>query len=648
MRAVIACDRCRRSKVKCKHHGQPPCMGCVKSRNTETCALSGPALHPKHSPSPRLRPLKRKNSQQANDPETSRISRPKTVEHDICQVFNQIPQDRLIRASAVFQSQFPEVGFLHPSDLDYGNADISAVQMLRLLALLAVSNRYLDDSSIGASSNHAQLVTAELHKRLLSSPSLYLVQAFLILSLCNWGEGDGFNAWMHAGIASRMAQGILGTKISDISRASMSELEKRTLWSCFAVDKLLSCGKRRQSMFDLESMNRLFPSNDADFAFGERNAPQGLVPAQVSSPHSTGLGPSHSFLLVIKGVHIWSKIHSWTAEGGRRQPGMAEADQCPWVESSQWSCMMRELLEWRNSQNVRLKYPETKVSSHAHMKQAEKFGYLNLIYYVSMLFLRREYIPFLPVGETKPRGPIEAPLLKATGSDLFWENNLKELSYAAAQISHLLRDLRRANSSLHTPFAGVCAFSSALRALYAASFPAYFGYDQDQAKEVEIQAEESMKDLRETGRLWKIADDWIDVLDTAKSLFCRVTSETHGWKVRRSRYDYPDLEESIYLLPLKGMPRPAASSQPASSSLTCVDDTMSATGQGPVEEEIEINRSAASKVFSEDMSSFSNGIMDEDEWRLWSFWDDPHLLPTIVDPNLEHEERGEGIFGPIA
>ncbi|KAF7557227.1 hypothetical protein G7Z17_g760 [Cylindrodendrum hubeiense] len=642
MRSVVACDR--RSKVKCKHQGQPPCMGCVKSQNTQTCALSGPVLRHKQSPSPTLRTLKRKRPQDANDPETSKTPRTREVEHDISQAFSQIPRDRFIRASAVFQSQFPEIGFLHPSDLDYDDADMSAVQMLRLLALLAVSNHYLDDSAAGNSSNHALLVTNELHERLVSSPSLYLVQAFLILSLCNWGEGDGFNAWIHAGIASRMVLGILGTKLSDISRASMSELEKRTLWSCFAVDKLLSCGKRRPSMFNLESMSHILPLNDADFAFGERNAPQGLVPAQLSSSHSTGLGPSDGFLLIIKGLHIWSKIHSWTAEGGRRLPGMAEMDQCPWLETSEWSCMLRELLEWRSSQNVRLKYPETKVSSHAHLKQAEKFGYINLIYYVSMLFLRREYIPFLPVGETKPRGPIEVPLLKSTGPDAFWENNLKELSYAAAQISNILRDLRRANSSLHTPFSGLCAFSSALRALYAASFPAYFGYNKDQTKEAEIQAEESMKDLRETGRLWKIADDWIGVIDTAKSLFCRVTSK-HGWKVRRSRYDYPDLEESIYLVQLKGMPRPAAS-QPTLSSLPSIDDSMPGIGDGEIEEEMETNRVASSKPFSEDMSSFSDWTMDEDEWRLWSFWDDPHFLPTIVDPNLEHEQDG-GILNAI-
>ncbi|KAH7148268.1 hypothetical protein EDB81DRAFT_458161 [Dactylonectria macrodidyma] len=619
MRSVIACDRCRRSKVKCKHDGKPPCTGCVKSQNTQTCSLSGPILRTQRSPtSSPLRALKRKRSQHAETSETLRISRPVATEHAISHVFGQIPWDRFVRAANVFQSQFPELGFLHPSDLDYDEADIDAVQMLRLLALLAVSNRYLEGYETSPNPSNILLVTKELHSRLVSAPSLYLVQAFLILSLCNWGEGDGFSAWMHAGIASRMAQGLLGTKLSDITKASMTELERRTLWSCFAVDKLLSCGKRRQTMFDPHGMDHLFPLNDADFAFGERNAPLEHVRTPIST---TDLGPGDFFLIIIKGLHIWSKIHSWTAEGGRRQPRMAEKEQCPWLESSQWSCMMQELLQWRSFQNARLRYPETKVSSHAHLKQAEKFGYVNLIYYVSVLFLRREYIPFVPVGESKPRGPIEMPLLKSTGPDSFWETNLEELANSATQISNLLRDLRRANSSIRTPFSGLCAFSSGLMSLYAASFPKFMGYSREQTSQAEIEAQESIRDLHETGRMWKIADEWIEVTDAARGLFSRVTSEKHGWKVRRSRYDYPELEESIHLVELKGMPQPTAS---VPETLTPIDGVMSGTDHEVIEEEIEVDHLESPKTFPEDILS----LMDEDEWRLWSFWDDPHLLPN--------------------
>lgn len=251
--------------------------------------------------------------------------------------------------------------------------------MLRLLTLLAISDRYETDPQ--DTSHYISLATTELHKRTVSSPSLDLAQAFLILSVYNWGDGDGFSAWMHAGIACRMAQGLLSTKLQAIAKTSVSEMEKRTLWSCFAIDKLLSCGKARKAVFDLHCMNLPLPSSEEDFIFGDAHV-QVPLPTQRTLLPLVNCGCDSSFALINEGLHIWSAIHSWGAEGGRRQSGMTEPEECPWQETSQWNRMKQDLQKWRDSQHPRMKYPECRVSSHAHLKQAERFGYLNLIYYV--------------------------------------------------------------------------------------------------------------------------------------------------------------------------------------------------------------------------------------------------------------------------
>ncbi|KAH6884804.1 fungal-specific transcription factor domain-containing protein [Thelonectria olida] len=637
MRSVIACNRCRRAKVKCKHNGHSPCIACQKRGTTETCILLGPDIGPKTCPSPKRRLLKRKQlaSDNQHEPGSTRIPSP-IIQHDIKHVFGEIERARFVRAATSVQSQFPELGFLHPIHVDHDSEDPSAAQMLRLLTLLAVSDRYEVDLPDNA--NYILLTTAELHKRIITSPSLDLVQAFLILSVYNWGDGDGFSAWMHAGMACRMAQGLLSTKLPEIANASISEMEKRTLWSCFAIDKLLSCGKARKAMFDLDSMNLPLPSSEEDFIFGDINA---QVPLSNQRPHlpTTDCGLDSSFKLITKGLHIWSSIHSWGAEGGRRQRGMTELEQCPWQETSQWNRMKQELQEWRDSQHPRIKYPESKVSSHAHLKQAERFGHLNLIYYVSLLLLCREYIPFLPVGELKPRGPIERPLLKAAGPDAFWSRNVVELFHAATQISNLLKDLRRAGAPLRTPFSGLCAFSSILLNHYAASFPSFMEFAPDQVKQAESQAEESMHDLQETGRVWKVAQDWIEVAETAKSLFHRATG-TNGGAMKKSRYDYPDLEDSINLAQLKGMPRPGFSgSAPNSPPL---NDSPTLTERRESTETGGVSVSGSPRMQHEgNWSSVMNEVMDEDEWRLWSFWDDPHLLSTVVDPSLGLEHQGD-------
>jgi hypothetical protein len=214
-----------------------------------------------------------------------------------------------------------------------------------------------------------------------------------------------------------------------------------------------------------------------------------------------------------------------------------------------------------------------------------------------------------------------------------------ELFHAASQISNLLRDLRRVGAPLRTPFSGLCAFSSILLNHYAASFPAFMEFAPDQVDQAESQAEESMHDLQETGRVWKVAHDWIEVANTAKSLFHRATG-INGGAIKKSRYDYPDLEDSINMAQLKGMPRPSFS-ESASNSPTLNDDP-TLTLEREVMEEAVVGVVGSPPIRNEaNWNAVMNEAMDEDEWRLWSFWDDPHLLSTVVDPSLGLEHQGE-------
>ncbi|KAL6922368.1 hypothetical protein FSST1_006394 [Fusarium sambucinum] len=609
MRSTIACER--RSKVKCRHNDQPPCAGCVKSGNTETCTLSGPIPGQSLSTS-KPRPAKRQRLSVDQTPSTENIWQ------DVNTVFEQTPRTQIISAINLFRSQFPEFGFLHPDDLEYRQDELSAVQKLRLLTILTVSHRYSSMYPAETNNRNIQFIAGEAQKRVTSGPNLSLIQTFLILSLCNWGDGDGFNAWMHCGIATRMAQGLLSTGFASCGkRETLSELEKRTLWTCFKMDRLLSCGKRRQAMFPDEEMHFSLPVNDTQFLFGQASQ-------NASLDMSLRIyGPDDHLVLLIQGLRIWSRVHTWIAEGGRRRPGMTEPEQCPFNETSYWHNMRKDLFEWRDSQDALMKYPGTKVSVHAQRGQAERFGYINLVYYV------REYVPFSPVDEVKPRGPIEPPLLKARGPDSFWAQNVVQLYDAATQISSMLSDLEHVGCPLRTPFSGVCAFSSTLWSLYGAAFPNFMSFTEEQSNEADAQAERTMSVLVRIGQVWGLAKEWIEVLDTAKNIMTR----GEGRRVKRSRYDYPELEDSIHLAPLQGMPRQTFD-RLASTSVNAAGDDVSKLHQlvaGDVEQGTEVQEVG----LSEEMLG-EGEFVDGDWWRLLSFCDDPHLLSTSFD------EAGEG------
>ncbi|KAM0189634.1 hypothetical protein ACHAPQ_004990 [Fusarium lateritium] len=540
---------------------------------------------------------------------------------DVNQAFGQTPRAQVISAINLFRAQFPEFGFLHADDLEYREDNLSVVQKLRLLVIVAVSHRYIETYTTETNNQNILFIASEAQKRVTSGPNLALIQTFLILSLCNWGDGDGFNAWMHCGIATRMAQGLLSTGFASYGkRETLSELEKRTLWTCFKMDRLLSCGKRRQAMFPDEDMHFSLPVNDTQFLFGQ---------ASQSSPLDDSLrsyGPDDHLVLLIRGLRIWSRVHTWIAEGGRRQPGMTEPEQCPFNETSQWHKMKQDLLKWRESQDALMKYPGTKVSVHAQRGQAERFGYINLVHYVSLLFLCREFIPFSPVDEVKPRGPIEQPLLKARGPDEFWSQNTFDLYDAATQISALLADLEHVGCPLRTPFSGLCAFSSTLWSIYGSAFPNFMGFSETQTAEANAQAERTMACLVRIGKVWRLAEEWIDVLNTAESIMTRVSE---GRRVKRSRYDYPELEDSIHLAPLQGMPR-LTFDPLTSASVNSAGDDVSKLHQ-LVAGDVEAGTEAQEGVLVLEDSMGGSEFVGEDWWRLLSFCDDPHLLSTSID-----------------
>lgn len=241
----------------------------------------------------------------------------------------------------------------------------------------------------------------------------------------------------------------------------------------------------------------------------------------------------------------------------------------------------------------------------------------------SLIFLCREYIPFLPVGETGPRGPIDPPLLTDLAPDSnFWVQNRDELFDAAAQISDLMKDLRHAGAPIYTPFTGLCAFTSTLMHFYAEAFPSFAG--QHASASARARAGENIEYLKRICVLWRVGEEWLDVLETGKNLFSRVNSTRLEQAIeRQSRENYPELEESINLASLGGMP-PLGTGQHSSQP----DVQMVVEEQETVHDEAVLH---PQQLLGDEAPPFPFGSegMDEQEWRLWSFWDDPHLLPII-------------------
>ena len=137
----------------------------------------------------------------------------------------------------------------------------------------------------------------------IGEPDLHKVQALLMLGLHEWGMCKGVKAWIYVGTAIRMAQamglqyedgtdnvpwgissatriearhlGLRTGRESPLDPASSEafideEIRRRTVWSCFIMDRYLSSGKYRPTMLAVDDIQVQLPSSDNAFAFGER------------------------------------------------------------------------------------------------------------------------------------------------------------------------------------------------------------------------------------------------------------------------------------------------------------------------------------------------------------------------------------------
>jgi len=308
----------------------------------------------------------------------------------IQQQFEKYPSTIWTRAVIVFRAHFPEYDYNHPEELDLPGDVTSNHHRLKLIALLAVTARYLGQEIPDDISEQYQIVVNELQHCLTDPPSLALIQAYHLIALHEWGEGQTYSAWVYVGIAIRMLQSLLATKDQmHATQTRVTEVESRTYWSCALLEKQVINGRGRPALLTSGEPVPRHPGNDDDFLFGPI-----LAPAHATHAITHNRDVNYALLrdlemqkpvfvrMLAIGTNIWSKIHQWVALGGRKQQGMMDPENSPWKPTSQWAMMREELQLWRDAHHPRQKYPETPIMAHVYMQQAAPVVHLNLVYYL--------------------------------------------------------------------------------------------------------------------------------------------------------------------------------------------------------------------------------------------------------------------------
>ncbi|CAJ2503304.1 Uu.00g106980.m01.CDS01 [Anthostomella pinea] len=590
MRTAIACQYCRRSKIKCHHDGVAPCRACTSAPRTD-CLLSGPIIKnrlrqvnseeadggpaggtpgthdasPARPPAHAPRPAKRPRLEGPGSP-VSPVQDGSLVVSAIA-LPNLPAPALLLQASNLLQSLFPEFGFLHrPSFTD--ELLEGRVEPMRLHAILSVTARFVPTlvSQHGgpeaAGGFYAARAETAVMLRVLDSPDVGTIQSLLLVALHHWGACNGSRAWMLAGIAVRMTQAMMpkldepnklrdaspGGAGSNAAHRTSQECIRRTIWAASVVDCLLSGGKHRPQSFQAARLDLSMPVGEDDFAFQTEpdKPPPHLLRLALSTSEEMTVARKrddcdNSLLLIIKGMDIWSTLSSWICAGGR-QLEPVDAQSSPWNEGSFWSRMKKALDRWYSSMSDKLHYSPSGNNLQAHIAhgQGQQFVFVNLIFHLNQLFLHREYIPFLPHRCASPVGPIDPPLLVDQPPDGWWVANSNILFQSATCIVDLLRAASKRGVELRTVFVAFCMYSAASTLLYAQAWP-YM------APNTEMRQEDlrwAMDWLEDTGTLWKIVQGWKQTLSTVSAIYESVKADASRFP-HLGRHGLEDLEDRI-------------------------------------------------------------------------------------------------------
>lgn len=339
-----------------------------------------------------------------------------------------------------------------------------SVPPVLILAICAISARF---------STHPQLRTEpcflrgdnwgerarEISLKRYDSPNITILIVYLLLGLHEFGTCQGGRSWMFGGMAQRMAYALQLHKeleydpnATDADRKPLSltdrEIRRRTMWSCFLMDRFNSSGTDRPLFVHEQYIEVQLPVKEHLYVHEiraptenlEGNVPNPVPPdsGQLASPRENMGVAAYTIRLVC----IWGKLVKYMNLGGKERES-----EPMWSPKSTFFGIRKEAWDFKEALPEMLIYSPENLKSHAIGKTANQFLYIHILYQQIILFMHRFSLP----SRAGSRPPKDMP------HDFLKESGRTALD-AANQISILINEAMDHN--VVAPFAGYSAFFS--------------------------------------------------------------------------------------------------------------------------------------------------------------------------------------------
>ncbi|EAT80091.2 hypothetical protein SNOG_12278 [Parastagonospora nodorum SN15] len=247
-------------------------------------------------------------------------------------------------------------------------------------AILALAIRFVKDppppfQTQTEASNAYAAHARQILQSDLETPSISRVQALLMLTGHDWGAGNGRRAWIYLGMAIRLVEVMDLTQELKVPRNRMptreefieAEVRRRTAWTCFLMDSLLSGGKGRKRSLQAEDMAIQLPCERENFVFGEPTCTEQLDSSVRMPPVALPVGEIGIIGYSLRAANVWGKVAKWACSEDFKT-------ELPWSPTSLFQQLVYELDRWKKSLPQRLQYDLFALHSHNAVEQGPGNG----------------------------------------------------------------------------------------------------------------------------------------------------------------------------------------------------------------------------------------------------------------------------------
>jgi hypothetical protein len=297
----------------------------------------------------------------SNGPRASSLTANLSQEYDALP-----PNQDVVEGCKTFVTSYFQLGFIPKAIfLENLTRDPSSTSSFLLSCILSISSRFTlvliqRYGSPTAATDHFLALSRTMAATEMYHPSLERTQAFFLLAIAEWGNGDRDRSSMNMGVAVRMAALLKLHREetykfpADVlaDQVVRAESARRTFWMIQSQENLHS-GYTTPAPFSLDDITVTLPCEESDFAFGiapfERAALAGTRPA-IISPSLTNSPQRCLFATLIQAHNLWGQV---ARHAGRPDP----ASMREWeVDISTYHRLTTSLRTWEEEMPLRHKW----------------------------------------------------------------------------------------------------------------------------------------------------------------------------------------------------------------------------------------------------------------------------------------------------